>query len=62
MKKVIDVDEDCNIIYSDGCIETCPYRPAIKFAECEPGYGSHGLCEKWNFNHQGLTLSNEVIA
>lgn len=55
-KKVIDVDEDCNITYSDGSIEICPYRPAMTFEDCDPGYGSHGSCEKWNFYHR-LTRS-----
>jgi hypothetical protein len=46
--RVIEVDEDCNITYSDGSVKPCPYRPSMTFQNCVPGYGSHGLCEKWN--------------
>lgn len=49
---IIDVDEDCNITYSDGSVKPCPYRPSMTFQDCDPGYGSHGLCEKWNYYHK----------
>jgi hypothetical protein len=51
---IVEVDEDCNITYSDGSIKPCPYRPSMTFQNCEPGYGSHGLCEKWNYYHRGF--------
>lgn len=49
--KIIDVDEDCNIEYEDGTFKTCEYRPSYTFQDCDVGYGSHGDCPKWNFNH-----------
>lgn len=49
--KIIDVDDDCNIIFEDGSLRTCEHRPAYKFQDCEMGYGSHGNCPKWNFRH-----------
>lgn len=52
MKKIIGVDEDCNIMYEDGTYEACMYRPTYTFQDCEPGYGPHGECPKWNFHHQ----------
>jgi hypothetical protein len=51
---IVGVDDDCNIFYSDGRIITCPYRPHMTFQDCEVGYGGHGSCAKWNYNHQEL--------
>ncbi len=49
MTKIISVDADCNITYSDGTTKPCEYRPYYTFVDCEPGYGGHGHCPKWNF-------------
>jgi hypothetical protein len=49
--KVTDVDDECNIYYDDDTIIICPYRPTMTFEDCTIGYGSHGECQKWNFNH-----------
>ena len=54
MSEIISVDADCNITYSDGTTKPCEYRPYYTFAECEPGYGGHGHCPKWNFYHGGV--------
>ena len=51
---IIEVDDDCNISYSDGSMKTCPYRPHMTFQDCEVGYGGHGDCEKWNYYHPEL--------
>jgi hypothetical protein len=51
---IIEVDEDCNIVFNDGSVKTCQCRPHYTFAECEPGYGSHGDCPKYNYNHPEL--------
>lgn len=51
MKKIISVDEDCNIEYEDGTWGTCLYRPTMTFEDCDPGYGSHGDCPKYNHYH-----------
>jgi len=46
------VDDDCNIIFDEGTIQTCPHRPRMTFQDCEPGYGGHGDCPKWNYYHK----------
>jgi hypothetical protein len=51
---IIEVDGDCNIIFDDGSVKTCQYRPLYTFADCEPGYGGHGDCPKWNYHHPEL--------
>lgn len=53
--KVIEVDDDCIITYSDGAVKTCPFRPHMTFQDCEPGYGSGGHCAKYNFYHSNTT-------
>ncbi len=50
-KKIVDVDEDCNITYNDGTIETCRYRPNRTFVDCAPGYGPGGHCPKYDHYH-----------
>ena len=47
--RIVEVDEDCVITYSDGSIRTCVFRPVMTFVDCEPGYGSHGDCPKYNY-------------
>jgi hypothetical protein len=48
---VIEVNADCEITYSDGSWKPCQHRPAFTFADCDPGYGSHGECPKWDYYH-----------
>ena len=52
MTDIIEVDDECNITFSDGRYEPCQYRPHYTFAECIPGYGSHGHCPKWEYYHK----------
>ena len=52
MKEILEVDEECYINYTDGTGELCQHCPTMKFADCEPGYGSHGDCPKWNYYHR----------
>ena len=52
MIEIVEVDDDCNIFYGDGSVKTCPYRPHMTFQDCEPGYGGHGGCPKWNYYHK----------
>jgi hypothetical protein len=54
--EIIEVDAECGITYSDGSYKQCKYRPHMTFAECEPGYGSHGDCPKWNYYHSDKYL------
>jgi hypothetical protein len=56
-QKIVEVDAECGITYSDGRYEPCQYRPHMTFAECEPGYGSHGHCPKYNYYHSPKYLS-----
>lgn len=51
MKKIIDVDEDCNIVFEDGTVTTCKHRPPYTFQDCKVGYGPHCDCPKWYFGH-----------
>jgi hypothetical protein len=51
-RNVLEVDADCNITYTDGTYEPCIHRPTFTFAECGPGYGSHGDCPKYNYYHK----------
>jgi hypothetical protein len=46
-----EVNAECEITYIDGTCEPCPHRPHYTFVECEPGYGAHGECPKWNYYH-----------
>jgi hypothetical protein len=50
--QIFEVDEECNITYADGRQASCKYRPYYTFAECEPGYGAHGNCPKWDYYHR----------
>ena len=53
MNEIVDIDADeCVGIFADGTRMICPYRPHFTFAECAPGYGSHGDCLKWNYYHK----------
>lgn len=52
MVQVVEVDAECWITYSDGTDGPCQYRPEMTFQECEPGYGSHGHCPKWEYYHR----------
>ena len=56
--KIVSVDEDCNIEYEDGSWEICKYRPPMVFQECEPGYGSHGECPKYNYYHPTISKTS----
>jgi hypothetical protein len=49
---ILEVDEDCNIFYSDGSMKTCQHRPHMTFEDCDVGYGGHGDCAKWNYYHK----------
>jgi hypothetical protein len=49
---VVEVDDECNVTYSNGKKVSCQHRPHFTFAECDPGYGSHGDCPKWNYYHR----------
>jgi len=49
---ITSMDADCNVTYADGRTEPCKYQPRFTFAECEPGYGSHGDCPKWDYYNQ----------
>jgi len=50
--KIIEVDDDCVITYSDGLVRTCPFRPVMTFEDCAPGYGPGRGCAKWNYYHR----------
>jgi hypothetical protein len=49
---ISEVDDDCNITFSDGRVITCRHRPRYTFTDCDVGYGSHGECPKWNYNNR----------
>lgn len=51
LKKIKEVDADCNVTYENGTTEPCQYRPGFTFEECGPGYGPGGHCPKYNFYH-----------
>ncbi len=48
---ILEVDDDCNITYSDGKIKPCEQRPHYTFSECAGGYGGRG-CPKYNLYHR----------
>jgi len=50
-RKIVEVNEDCEIIYSDGIIAPCEHRPPMKFSDCKPGYGPGRSCAKWDHYH-----------
>jgi len=51
-KTIIEINADCEITYSNGDTIACPFRPHFVFAECDPGYGDNGYCEKWKYYHK----------
>jgi hypothetical protein len=51
-KSIIEVNADCEITYSDGTTKPCEHRPPMVYADCAPGYGSHGHCPKWDYYHR----------
>jgi hypothetical protein len=52
MTEIKEVDDECNIFYDDGTMKTCSYRPTMTFQDCEPGYGAHGYCPKYDYYHK----------
>jgi len=52
---VVEVDDECNIMMSDGRSNPCPHRPHHTFEDCIPGYGGHGDCPKYNYQHREET-------
>ena len=48
---IIEIDDDCNIMYVDRRVETCPHRPKYTFDDCAPGYGPGRGCAKWDHYH-----------
>jgi hypothetical protein len=51
--KIIEVDAECHIYYSDGSMKLCKYvRPGSIYQDCGPGYGDHGDCPKYEYYHK----------
>lgn len=54
--RVVDVDEECHIYYSDGTMKLCEHVPRGSiYQECAPGYGSNRGCIKWDFRYSKTT-------
>jgi hypothetical protein len=51
MAEILEVDDDCNITYTNGEGKSCPYRPHYTFADCEIGYGPQRGCPKYDYYH-----------
>jgi hypothetical protein len=54
MNEILEVDEECNLHFTDGTWKPCQYRPHYTFSDCDPGYGSRGDCPKWNYYHKDV--------
>ena len=50
-KQIESVNPECEIYYSDGTTEPCPFKPAQTFSECGPGYNAHSGCPKYKYHH-----------
>lgn len=57
-RKIIRVDAECFITYSDGKTESCEHQPHYTFAECGPGYGPGRGCPKYEYY---LSLSDDEV-